>query len=176
MPTLPLILAASKYFRLNFRLCLSFYPCPNIPDIFLSQKWKIPISNFPLQLPHSALGQKLSIFFMRDRRHMRCSHFHSLYLDQINLLEGPKKHVAATLTFLFGWGFPIYMNIPPTNSQHAFSGKVWGQPFWHVCCGVWLVSPAKQVTRNGCRCHCYYCVHNHPPLSTTIMHSISMHY
>ena len=56
MPTLPLILAASKYFRYNFQLCLPFYPCPNIPDIFLSKKWKIPFSKFPLQLPHSALS------------------------------------------------------------------------------------------------------------------------
>ena len=55
MPTLPLILAAFRYFRENIQLCLSFYLCPNSPDIFLSKKWKIPISNFPLQLPHRAL-------------------------------------------------------------------------------------------------------------------------
>ena len=28
-----------------------------VPDIFLSQKWKIPISTVPLQLLHSALGK-----------------------------------------------------------------------------------------------------------------------
>ena len=30
--------------------------CPNIPDKFLSQKWKNPTSKFPLQLPYSALS------------------------------------------------------------------------------------------------------------------------
>ena len=38
LPTLPLILSASKYFRLIFQLSLSFYPCPNIPDTFVGDE------------------------------------------------------------------------------------------------------------------------------------------
>ena len=45
-----------------FQLCLPFYSCLNIPDIFLSQKWKVPISTLPLQLWHSAV---LTIFFSK---------------------------------------------------------------------------------------------------------------
>ena len=38
------------------------------------------------------LWHKLCIFFMPDYRCRHCSHFHSLYLDQIYLLESTKKH------------------------------------------------------------------------------------
>ena len=52
------------------------------------------------------------------------------------------------------------------TSTQLMSGKVWDRPFWHVCCGVWLVSLEKQLTRNGRRCHCCYV--NHHPLLYTI--------
>ena len=73
-----------------FQLCLPFYPCPNIPSIVLSQKWKSPISTFPLQLLHSAL-------------HAACEEGHLLCV--LTLLKA-----GGSLTLPTNWGtLPIHL-------------------------------------------------------------------
>ena len=70
-------------------------------DIFLSQKWKNPISNFPLQLPHSAL---ISIVNIRMRM-MR------MRMQKVNWISWWSIH----------WLLPTW---PILNHQPAFSSEL----------------------------------------------------
>ena len=98
-----------------FQLCLPFYPCPNIPDIVLSQKIKIPISTFPLQLLHSAL---FALQLLENRQ-------------QIKYYDDDDHHHHCDL-------MPPYLGSPcdiclclETNSPNLCS-SLW-HPAWNIC-------------------------------------------